>query len=264
MKEVKTTYGTFKAGENPGIVALHNKKNKAIGANIYLKFVPNSMVTAAEQLGFVQVAKVIKRGRYDPPDEEVWNNMVKEGTGTGFFVDQMAGYRNPLYATGPEDEALKGGKDDIAGYKDRGPVKNTVPARDDAGLVSAYSDDGLIADRKWYGWGELGSWWPVMSPPKVPTFQDAPHFPRPVKNASMEFETTVLVTSGPQRNTYLGSVKWGFKLGSKGTIDLQEPELVSEGTPSENFMAAAKRWNETSAQVSEEVTKPHIKLPGTK
>lgn len=65
----------------------------------------------------------------------------------------------------------------------------------------------------------------------------------PGQIVSMLFETTALVVEGPMSGTYLGSVHWGFKTNTVGKVDLEDFKVVSLGTPSRDFVAAAQNWN---------------------
>src|SRR5262245_28408514 len=82
--------------------------------------------------------------------------------------------------------------------------------------------------------------------------QNAWLFDRPARtasnNSSMTFETTALAIDGAQRGTYYGSVKWGWKRGSDGVLKTIDFELVSPGTPSENFLVPATAWNAATAR----------------
>ncbi len=61
--------------------------------------------------------------------------------------------------------------------------------------------------------------------------------------SSKEFETTALAVDGEQKGTYYGSIKWGWKKGDDGNISAVPFGLGSMGTPTKEFLGAAKKWN---------------------
>jgi hypothetical protein len=80
----------------------------------------------------------------------------------------------------------------------------------------------------------------------------------------MSFETNVLTTEGPTAGTYLGSVQWGFKADSNSPTAKPMPfEVVSMGTPSREFMASAKLWNENAKTHNPESKNPSLPLHHT-
>jgi len=60
---------------------------------------------------------------------------------------------------------------------------------------------------------------------------------------SKEFETAALALDGPQKGTYYGSIKWGFKKGAEGALTAVPFDIASMGVPSKEFMGAAAKWN---------------------
>ena len=64
------------------------------------------------------------------------------------------------------------------------------------------------------------------------------------------FETTALAVEGAQKDTYFGSVEWGYKTDDKGTPSLMPLKVVSMGVPSSTFMKSAEKWNNAKVDVS--------------
>lgn len=62
-------------------------------------------------------------------------------------------------------------------------------------------------------------------------------------NTGMYFETTAVALEGAQRDMYYGSVRWGWERGATGVLTQVPFTLVSQGAPSQNFLAAAGAWN---------------------
>jgi hypothetical protein len=69
------------------------------------------------------------------------------------------------------------------------------------------------------------------------------------KGAGMSFETAALAIDGADKGKYYGSVKWGYKIGGTATApkveaaDISDITAASSGTPTANFIEAAKLWN---------------------
>ncbi len=60
----------------------------------------------------------------------------------------------------------------------------------------------------------------------------------------MNFEVTALVTAGPLKDTYLGSIEWGWESDTSGTVTLKPFRLLQAGVPTDSFMGAAHTWND--------------------
>jgi len=69
---------------------------------------------------------------------------------------------------------------------------------------------------------------------------------------SMEFETTALAIEGVQKDTYYGSVRWGFV--SKDSKHIKtELALVAKGDVSQKFLNAAQQWNNSTTKGTYEI-----------
>src|SRR5262249_1977659 len=77
---------------------------------------------------------------------------------------------------------------------------------------------------------------------------DGPTLPTAKANSGKLFETTALAIEGTQKGTYYGSVSWGLKTDGAGKLSKVEMAKASEAVPTQNFMAAAKLWNTSSAR----------------
>jgi len=62
----------------------------------------------------------------------------------------------------------------------------------------------------------------------------------------MEFETTAVAISGPQKDMYYGSVTWGWVTDGSGTLSLIPFTRKSAGNPTGSFTESAQIWNATS------------------
>jgi hypothetical protein len=61
---------------------------------------------------------------------------------------------------------------------------------------------------------------------------------------SMIFETTSLAVEGAQKDTYYGSVEWGYRVDAAGAISLLPFRVVKMGAPTREFMVSTKKWNQ--------------------
>jgi len=59
----------------------------------------------------------------------------------------------------------------------------------------------------------------------------------------MWFEVTALITDGPLKDTYLGSVEWGWQSDASGIVTLRPFVALASGAPTATFMGAAGVWN---------------------
>src|SRR5262249_39796187 len=72
------------------------------------------------------------------------------------------------------------------------------------------------------------------------------------KNSGQVFETTALAIDGTQKDSYYGSVRWGWERNDKAEFKLVDFDVVSRGTPSAGFLAAADKWNKSKTSKNEE------------
>ena len=73
----------------------------------------------------------------------------------------------------------------------------------------------------------------------------------PCNYSCADFETTVLVLSGQDKDKYCGSVKWGFENKDCGccgnSLKIKPVTRASKGDPTSNFTEAAREWNQSKA-----------------
>ena len=75
----------------------------------------------------------------------------------------------------------------------------------------------------------------------------------------MMFETTALAIDGADKDTYYGSVNWGYKVGGTQANpkverkDMTDISQASKGKPTANFIEAAKLWNKSTTTGTLEV-----------
>jgi Domain of unknown function (DUF4157) len=250
MKKLPTAFGTF---EDVYYHAIANAKDEEIGCEMYLRFTPGDTVDASK-IALTQVLKPTKEGSLDAADETKKKQTVTSGAGKDFYVDRLSSSRNPLYGASVGAEA---DKDKLAGWN-IGPKVTPMAEAD----KKAYADAGMkgvkysAASKGQSGYRKKsGADW-ISQPAEL---DDWPVRPDSVgkKNSGQYFETTALAVDGAQKDSYYGSVQWGWERDAKAVFNLVDFKVVSMGTPSAKFMAAAEKWN-TSKTSGGEAT---IKLP---
>lgn len=195
----------------------------ANGCDIHLQFEPGATVDATK-IGLTQSVKTTASGSAIVTDPQTAPRQVASGAGAGFEIDRIAGRNDPIYGS-PQLGAGRGLADT--------PNHAAGAAAPVLGTNTNYI---------------LGHHFTDSSGPhtKNAELKDGPGR-APAPNTGMEFETTALAIEGAQQGTYYGSVKWGWQSDASGTITKIPFTLVSQGVPSQNFLAAAGQWNAVTA-----------------
>jgi hypothetical protein len=192
------------------------------GANIELKFKPNDKVDATK-IGLIQTAKAINNSAVtyigDPTRDKhgiksadaIEIDSATKETDEGTHVDQFGDFANPLYATG-----------------------------------AAAAGDTLDKTATEAKWGQHG--WRYKDAAKTEQKQDAilkdtPQQNGVEKNSSNIFEVAAVALSGTQKDTYYGSVRWGWKTDAAGNHTKIPFEVISQGVPTSSFLKAGELWN---------------------
>ena len=186
---------------------------KKYGVKIELEFHPGNKVNA-KKIGMTQALKKLYGGTPMPHTPTLRNRMVKTGAEKGSYLDRISSRNNPIYG-GP---SLGTGK----------KLKDTALAGGNYKLGYRYHDASGLKKRE--------AW-----------IYDSPSTNNQTPKSGQIFETTALALEGAQKGTYYGSVKWGWKRNASGTFKRIPLTLVSKGTPTSNFMKAAKEWNKAKA-----------------
>ncbi|MCP5106306.1 MAG: hypothetical protein GY950_23165 [bacterium] len=186
----------------------NDKKYDLIDSNkkvdFELEFTPNDKADATK-VGLTQTVKSVKEGDITAIDPNAASKMTPEG----HRIDVLSDYPSPLYAT-----------------------KKTPDSPENAGNLEAYStyeDFGQHAEKGDSGWTKA-------------ILKDTPAVTGG-NNSSKEFEATALAIEGNDKDTYYGSVKWGWEKNGSGDVSKIDFDIVSKGVPSKNFLAAAEKWN---------------------
>jgi hypothetical protein len=208
QRAVATWAGTFDTDKYDTVLDVAAKNE--IGVDIELRFKPGKRVNA-ELIGMVQMPTSKKAGKPFAIDKTVGARSIPTGKpGEGAHIDQLAQYRNPLFATG------------AAGAKDK------------------LADTPTSA-----GWGQHG--WRYRDKAKKVQKQDAllkdkPTLPAHGPDSSQVFETTAVAIDGVQKGTWYGSVQWGWQSDAANKFTRLPLTLVSKDIPTGTFSDAADLW----------------------
>lgn len=183
------------------------------GVKVELEFHPGANVDA-RQIGLLQSVNSIQEGSPISLSETVESRSIPEGEdGHGLHIDQASSNRNPLYAV------------------------EAPPATD-----TELTDTGADA-----GWGQHA--WRYKDAAGAEQIQkgilkDTPNLRTHNKNSKQIFESTALAIEGNQKDTYYGSVEWGWETDDEGNFSKLPLTVKSQGVPTDRFMRAGELWNE--------------------
>ncbi|HKS24978.1 MAG TPA: hypothetical protein VJZ76_19440 [Thermoanaerobaculia bacterium] len=197
------------------IDSTYKKLANDTGVEIKLEFEPGDKVDATK-IGMVQSVRAAAQGApiiMDPSQEK---RVVTSAPGEGYQIDRATSRNNPVYGS----QSLQAGE----GLE---KTAATTPEKTYE-LGYRYDDNGTIKKKN--------AW-----------IYDDPHR-TPAKSSSMEFETTAVAIDGAQKGTYYGSVKWGWERDPKGVLSEVPFKTVSEGVPSQNFLAPAVAFNRATTR----------------
>lgn len=223
-----------------------------IGVEMYMKFHPGNNARS-KIIGMTQTAQgkfngtQITQGIYG-------QRSATAGAGVGFFIDQLEGNRNPLYATGNTLKA-GGSASNLGDYQTVGITALTAAQRAGLGVTGV----------NYQGWGRHGYRYVENGAYKTQTAElyDAPKLPAAGNNSEQVFETTALALEGSQQDIYYGSVQWGWRIDNKGTFTRLPFRVISQGVPSVNFLTAATIWNVSKASFGFVTTRATNLLDGS-
>jgi hypothetical protein len=230
-QKVPTNFGEFettKFDENPGK-----------GVEVILKFHPDTAKVDATRIALTQSIKAMnKAGKAVASDPTGAGRVVGSGkSGEGYRIDRISSSNNPLY----------GGKN-LTATED---LKDTPISPSPTATSFSKTNQYQIGQPK----------------DADKDKRDAVLYDRPEGGQHNLFETTALAIEGTDKDKYYGSVKWGFKIEGKAdapTVKKIDITLVSKGTPSANFIEAAKLWNPSKTRGRLEViTDPEATVENT-
>lgn len=155
---------------------------------------------------------------------------MKSGGGQDYVLDRISSQNNPIY--GAAQLGAGAGLDRTAA--DNNAAGNPTK-------VGPAADGGNATYQLGFAFTEGGA----------KKKKEEALFDRPQGSANM-FETTALGLEGRDAGQYFGSVKWGYEK-KPGDIEPKDIQLVSMGVPSQNYLAAAKLWNNARTRGTLEV-----------
>ena len=235
-KAPKTKFGQF---ETTKFVA-----NPGSGVEIILQFTPDTDKVDARKIALSQAIKTATTGgdAYALGGPNAATKMVPKGKkGEGYGIDEypVAGGNNPLYG---QDHALGATQE----------IKDTPESANKTGNPT------VVGTNTNY---ETGFCFKQKPTDANKTSRAASIWDKPSssgrKGESTIFETTALAIDGADKGKYYGSVKWGFKFegtAAAPTLTTMDIEPASDGSPTDNFVEAAKLWNAGKTMGTVEVT----------
>lgn len=194
------------------------------GASIHLTFEPGAS-TDATKIGLTQSVRTSSGASAVTVDPQTAPRQVASGPGAGYEIDRVPGRNDPVYGS----PTLPAGSGLANTPSTNAPPGTATPSPANATFELGHHFTDASGPHTKNAW---------MS--DTPTRAAAP-------NTGMEFETTALALEGAQQGAYYGSVRWGWQSNASGTVTRIPFTLVSEGVPSQNFLAAAGQWNSVTA-----------------
>ncbi|HWG19547.1 MAG TPA: DUF4157 domain-containing protein [Terracidiphilus sp.] len=181
--------------------------------SIELHFKPGDPVDAS-MIGIVQKVTSKQNSALVAVNPTVGARSLPAGSaGEGAHIDQLAQFRNPLYATGAGGAADK-------------LWDTPAQAGDGQHGFHAHDAKGTLVQRD-------------------AILKDGPRLHGAGPNSSQIFEDTALAVTGVQTGATYGSVQWGWKTDAAGTFTKLPLTKVSDDAPSGTFKAAQSLWNKS-------------------
>lgn len=180
--------------------------------DVRLEFLPYPVVNC-ERIAMVQTAVSRVAGALTAGSTAATARSLTAAEGTaGVHIDRLSGRTQPFYGT-----------------------TNTGTAGANTHFGSRTS--GHTPERAW--------------------MEDTPGFPGTAASSrtagqtlSQHFETCAICTQGTDQNAYYGCVAWGFDIDAANNFTEVTFSRVSKGTPSADFLAAARKWNAQTSPVA--------------
>lgn len=235
-KDVDTHYGKFKTTTF--------SKFETRGVDCVLEFHPDPDKIDAKKIGLSQtLATTQSDGSHTAIDPTKEGRRVQSGLGQDYTLDRLSDRNNPIY-----------GADNLGAREGLDKTKQDNNTSSDPTKVDTDANGGNATYQLGYAYTEANA----------KKTKEASLYDQPKGAASKMFETTALGLEGTDQNKYFGSVKWGYKQNSAGTdVDISDIELASMGVPTQNFLAAAKLWNDNQTRGTLEVTADPAKAKKT-
>lgn len=181
--------------------------------DVRIEFRPYQVVDC-DQIGMTQTILSSTGGVLTPPSAAARARQLAAGEGTvGVTIDRLSGRTSPLY--GRDNTGLAAGNAHFG--KRTGTGKG-----DKAWMTDLPGWDGATAGTS-----------------RTAGVPDSSHF-----------ELCAICNAGKDQGVYYGCVNWGYSVDAANKFTEDNFALVSKGTPSADFLAAAKKWNDQTVPVA--------------
>lgn len=253
--KVDTNGGSFDTKEYaPAVEYRTDSPNPFVGANMQLTFKPNNFIaqnTDVNTIGLVQTVKTMERKgdsapeSSSPRDKTLPLKLMEHDESYGVGIDKRNedSYNGGLAPVSPiyvEQAALNETQDGIS-----------PKIEPENGLQSKY----------------FGKNWNRGSDDDLAELVDRPRSEdNPVSSWQASFEVAAMVLDGQYKNSYLGSVNWGWSKQRQTdkedapVVTLTPPAitLASPGVPTANFQKAGMQWNNVMNELPPTVDKVKV------
>ena len=245
QKKVDTVGGTFDTEKYQPINDIVNEDFRKAGADISISFMPNETYNM-DDIGLVQTTKLYRSHMKNVEQYEEEPTKLKRMTPNGTMIDQTT-FVNSKLGIITEKEA-----DPKLSIPQTNPIYHSLNPRRTSIAKSLFEN----IEQNDYGSIHKGG-----SNDKA-NLRDYPYrIVEKDENIVHQFEVCALDLN---KNTYIGSVTWGYEGYPIPDNDYHVALLDFEGTidakPSDEFVKAAKLWNNTQISIDNLETKT-VKLP---
>jgi len=253
--KVDTNGGAFDTKEYvPAVEQSMGSEDTFVGANMRLIFTPNNLITQntdVHTIGLVQTVKTMERKgdgapeSRSPDDKTLPLKLMEHDESYGVGIDKR------------DEESYNGGLQPVS------PVYAEQAALNKA-------EDGIgprIEPKNGYQSKYFGRNWNRGSEDDFAELADRPRSKdSPVSSWQASFEVAAMVLDGQYKDSYLGSVNWGWSKQRQTNkedapvVTLTPPAitLASPGVPTANFQKAGIQWNKVMDDLPPTVDKVKV------
>jgi hypothetical protein len=181
--------------------------------DVRIEFLPYDVVDCS-QVALTQISVARLDGKPAFASEADKTRALKAGEGTeGIGIDRLSGSTSPFYGT-----------------------DNTGATRTNAHFGSHTT--GKAAERAW-----------LEDKPGLRGASPASSR-KAGQRLGFQFETCAICAQGTDKDAYYGCVSWGYDISATNVFTEAPFGKVSRGSPSSDFLAAAKKWNDQTVPVA--------------
>ncbi|HEV2825981.1 MAG TPA: DUF4157 domain-containing protein [Pyrinomonadaceae bacterium] len=181
--------------------------------DVRIEFLPYDIVNCSQvALTQISIARLNGKPAFASEADKARALTAAEGT-KGIGIDRLSGSTSPFYGT--ENTGVTGGNAHFGSHT-----------------------PGKTADRAWL----------EDKPGLRGTTPDTSR--RAGLAMGFHFETCAICAQGTDKDSYYGCVSWGYDISGTDVFTEEPFAKVSRGTPSSDFLAAAKKWNVQTVPVA--------------